>query len=158
VWPALNASTMSRWRLFPQLLSLGLAAAALAACSGAVLGTGADCTSSTALLTQVTGECTRTLDRLEQAAPQTIAIQTADVAPFATVAFEVTVASGQVDVTFTDSRGDDVTVRARPRAAATGQVRLQLDALNQIRFTLTPVDGAATDVSYTLQFVCDCLP
>lgn len=149
---------LRRRHLFPQLLSLGLAAVALAACSGAVLGTGADCTSSTALLTQVTGECTRTLDLLEEAAPQTIAIQTTDVAPFATVEFEVTVADGQVEVTFTDSRGDDVSARARPGTPATGQVRLRLDALNQIRFTLTPVDGAATGVAYTLQFVCDCLP
>lgn len=149
---------MLRLRCFLRPLFAGLSAAVLAACSGAVLGTGADCTSSTALLTQVTGECTRTLERLDEAAPQVIAIQTADVAPFATVEFEVTVDGGQVDVTFTDSRGNDATARARPGAAASGQVRIQLDALNQIRFTLTPVDGAATGVTYTLQFVCDCLP
>jgi hypothetical protein len=130
----------------------------LAACAGAVLGGRADCTGSAALLTQVTGECERTIETLAEAETQHIGVQTADLAPFATVDFLVTVDSGTVRVTFTDYRGEAHTAEAAPGEPASGSVRVQLDALNQINFELAPAGGEASGVAYTLSFVCDCMP
>jgi hypothetical protein len=130
----------------------------VAACSGGVLGTGADCTGSTALVTQVSGSCTRSIDELSEAETQSIVVQTSDVAPFASIDLVVAVETGSVDVTIVDARGDKQTVRAGPGRDASASLRIRLDALNRIRFDLAPVDGPARNVSYELQFVCDCLP
>ncbi len=131
----------------------------LTACtSGMVLGGAASCSGSTLRLTQVTGQCERTIDKLQKAETQRIAVQTSDAAPFATVDFEVTVETGQVDVTFTDYKGDKHTTSATPDSPASGSVRVQLDPLSQIKFELAPVGEAPTGVKYQLSFVCDCMP
>jgi hypothetical protein len=143
--------------LFRVLALLGLLA--LTACtSGMVLGGQASCSGSTLLLTQVTGECTRDIDELSEVADESIAVQTADIAPFATVEYELTVETGRVAITFTDFHGNEQTTEATPGSPATGSVRLQLDPLNRINFKLAPLDGPAADVSYQLNFVCDCMP
>ena len=145
-------------RRIPRLIYAVLAAAVLAACSGSVLGGQASCSGSVALITQVSGECERTIETLEEAEAQHIAVQSADVAPFATVDFVVRVSEGTVQVTFTDSRGNEQTVEATPGNPATGSVRVQLDVFNRINFELAPVDGPASGVEYYLEFVCDCMP
>lgn len=144
-------------RLLLRLLAT-LTLLALAACAGTVLGGQAKCSGSPALLTQVTGECERTLSELKEAQTERIAVQTPDLAPFATVEFEVSVASGRVKVTFVDYKGDAQSTEAAPGRPASGSVRVQLDPLNQINFKLEPVDGPAKDVSYRINFVCDCMP
>jgi hypothetical protein len=111
-----------------------------------------------ALITQVSGECERSIETLEEAETQRIAVQTVDVSPFATVDFTVRVDEGTVLVTFTNSRGSEETFEAVPGSPASGSVRVQLDPLNQIKFKLTPVGGPVTGVDYQLEFVCDCLP
>lgn len=132
---------------------------ALTACtSGMVLGAGAACEGSTVLLTQVTGECTRTFDELAETAEESIAVQTADVAPYATVDIEVTVESGAVELTFVDFHGNEKTTPVTPASPGAASVRVQLDPLNRITFKLAPVDGPAQGVSYKLKFVCDCMP
>ncbi len=141
-----------------RLIVAVLAAALLAGCAGSVLGGQATCTGSVALITQVSGECERTIETLEEAETQHIAVQTVEVAPFTTVDFLVRVAEGTVRVTFTDSRGNEQTVEAVPGSPATGSVRVQLDAFNRINFELAPVDGPASGVEYYLEFVCDCMP
>jgi hypothetical protein len=136
-----------------------LAVFSLAAClPGAVLGEKARCTGSAERITQVIGECERTIEKLGESDTQTIAVQTMDVAPFATVDFAVAVDSGLVAVTFTDHQGHEQTVHASPGQPATGSVRVRLDPLNQIKFDLAPVEGEATGVRYHIRFVCDCLP
>jgi hypothetical protein len=141
------------------LTSLGLLALlAMSACAGTVLGGKANCSGSAALITQVTGECERTIDELTEAETQHIAVQTADLAPFATVDFEVSVDSGRVRVIFVDSRGDEQSSEAWRDHPASGNVRVQLDPLNQINFKLEPVGGPAGEVAYHLSFVCDCMP
>jgi hypothetical protein len=136
----------------------GLVLLALTACTGMVLGGQASCSGSTVLLTQVTGECTRTIDELAEEDTESLAVQTADIAPFTTVDYEVTVETGRVAVTFTDFRGNKQTVDATRTIPATGSVRLQLDALNRINFSLTPLEGTAEGVEYKVTFVCDCMP
>lgn len=131
---------------------------ALSACVGNTVSAQAACTSDVAQITQITGECTRTLDQLEDQETQHIAVQTSDVMPFATVDFTVTVEQGAVDVTFVDSRGNTQTTQATPGHPATGSLPVQLDPLNQIKFDLTPVGGPAQGLAYQLNFVCDCLP
>lgn len=133
-------------------------ASLLAACAGSVLGGQATCSGSVALLTQVSGECERTIETLEKAETQRIAVQTAEVAPFATVDFIVRVEAGTVRVTFKNSRGNEETFEASPGSPASGSVRVQLDPLNQINFELAPLDGTATGVAFQLEFVCDCMP
>jgi hypothetical protein len=132
--------------------------AALPACAGSVLGGQADCTGSVALITQVSGECERSIDSLTEAETQSIAVQTADVVPFATIDFQVTVDQGQVRVTFVDAQGDTKTYDAEPGSPASGNLRVQLNPLNQINFELEPVGGEATGIEYQLNFVCDCMP
>ena len=139
------------------LAMLGLLA--LTACtSGMVLGGQASCSGSTVLLTQVTGECTRDIDELSEATDESIAVQTADIAPFATVEYELTVETGRVAITLNDFHGNEQTSEAAPGSPATGSVRIQLDPLNRINFKLAPLDGSAEGVRYQLNFVCDCMP
>jgi len=145
-------------RRTPRLIYAVLAAAVLAACAGSVLGGQATCSGSVALITQVSGECERTIETLEAVETQHIAVQTVEVAPFATVDFVVRVSEGTVQVTFTDSRGNEETVEATPGNPASGSVRVQLDPFNRINFELAPVDGPASGVEYYLEFVCDCMP
>jgi hypothetical protein len=135
-----------------------LTALALSACVGNALSGQAACNSDVAQITQITGDCTRTIETLEEAETQHIAIQTSDVMAFATVDFVVTVEKGLVAVTFVDSRGNTQTKQASPDQPATGSVPVQLDPLNQIKFDLAPVDGPAEGVEYELHFLCDCMP
>jgi hypothetical protein len=130
----------------------------LPACAGSVLGGQANCIGSVELITQVSGECQRTIDSLTEKTTERIAVQTADVVPFATVDFVVTVDSGQVVVTFRDAQGDPKSAEASPGSPVEGSIRLQLNPLNQITFDLEPVGGEATGVEYQLSFVCDCMP
>ncbi|MCC7359191.1 MAG: hypothetical protein IT317_06930 [Anaerolineales bacterium] len=139
-------------------LFLILASLALSACVGNTLSAQAACDSDVSQITSITGECTRTIDTLEEKDTQHLAIQTSDVMPFATVDFTVTVEQGAVDVTFVDSRGNTQTTPATPGHPATGSWPVQLDPLNQIKFDLTPVGGPAQGVASHLSFVCDCLP
>jgi hypothetical protein len=139
-------------------LLAGTGMLALTACSGMVLGGQASCTGSTLMLTQVTGECSRTFEELSETANEGLGVQTADVAPFTTVDYEVTVESGRVAVTFTDFHGNKQTDEATPTSPVTGSVRVQLDPLNRINFSLEPLDGPAEGVEYNLKFVCDCMP
>jgi hypothetical protein len=118
----------------------------------------ASCTVSTALLTQVTGECTRSIDKLAEEENESIAIQTAEVAPFTTVEWTLTVESGRVAISFSDFRGDEQTTEVTPENPGSGSVRVQLDPLNRLNFTLAPLDGPAEGVEYKLDFVCDCMP
>ncbi len=137
----------------------GVSLLALTACtSGMVLGGAANCSGSTVLLTQVTGECTRRIEELSEEDPESIVVQTADAAPFATVAYEVTVETGKVAITFTDFQGNEHSTEAAPRSPATGSVHVQLDLLSRINFKLIPVEGAAEGVDYNIKFVCDCMP
>ncbi len=145
-----------RRRLY-SLLLIGLLAA-LPACAGSVLGGQARCTGSTALITQVSGECERTIESLSEAETQRIAVQTTDVVPHATVDFQVSVDRGQVRITFVDSQGDTQSEEAAPGSPASGSVRVQLDPLNQIKFDLEPVGGEAEGVEYHITFLCDCMP
>ncbi len=145
-------SRLMRW-------GIGLALLTLTACaSGMVLGGQAACTGSTVLLTQVTGECTRSLDELTEVVDESIAIQTADIAPFVTVDYVLTVETGRVAITFTDFHGNEQTTEASRTDPGSGSVRVQLDALNRLQFKLAPVDGTAEGVAYELKFVCDCMP
>jgi len=137
---------------------LALAAVLLCACVGNTLSAQAACTSDVGQIVQITGECTRTLDTLAELETQHIAIQTADVMPFATVDLTVSVEQGAVTVTIIDSRGNTQTAEAAPGRPGTLSVPVQLDPLNQIKFDLAPVDGPAEGVEYQLNFVCDCLP
>jgi hypothetical protein len=144
-------------KLMRSLLMVALLA--LTACtSGMVLGGGASCEGSTVLLTQVTGKCTRTFDELAEPVDESIAVQTADIAPFTTVDIEVTVESGTVAVTFTDFHGNEQTTEVTARNPGADSIRIQLDPLNRINFKLAPVDGPAEGVHYELNFVCDCMP
>lgn len=137
----------------------GLGLLALTACSsGMVLGNEASCSVSTALLTQVTGECARTIDELTETENESIAVQTPDVAPFTTVDYELTVESGRVAITFTDFRGNAHTTEVTRTSPGGGSVRIQLDPLNRLNYSLTPLDGPAKGVEYKLKFICDCLP
>jgi hypothetical protein len=139
-------------------VAAGLCLLALTACApGMVLGE-ANCLGSTELITQVSGQCTRTFDDLKETENDSIAIQTSDVSPFVTVDWEAQVETGRVAITFTDFHGNEHTTEVTPRSPGSGTVRVQLDPLNRIRFTLTPLDGPATGVKYELNFVCDCLP
>jgi hypothetical protein len=146
--------------MFIKLMRLlaGIGMLALTACSGMVLGGQASCTGSTLMLTQVTGECSRTIEELSETANEGLGVQTADVAPFTTVDYVVTVESGRVAVTFTDFHGNKQTDEATSTSPVTGSVRVQLDPLNRINFSLEPLDGPAEGVEYKLKFVCDCMP
>ncbi len=139
-------------------VATGLALLALAACTGNVLSGRAACTGSTVLLTQVTGECDRTIDELAKVEAQHIAIQTSEMAPFVTVDFELAVDQGQARILFIDSQGEQQAADAARGQPASGSVRVRLDALNQISFKLEPVGGLASGVTYHLKFVCDCMP
>lgn len=153
----LAGSSIARRRLLIALLAIALIA--LAGCSaGMALGTGATCTISTALLTQVTGDCSRTFDELAETANEGIAVSTADIAPFTSVDWEMTVESGRVAVTFTDFRGNAQTTEVTPASPGSGSMRIQLDPINRINFTLEPLGGPAEGVEYQLKFVCDCMP
>ena len=138
--------------------ALIVAALALSACVGNTLSAQAACTSDVAQITQITGECSRTIETLDNADTQHIAIQTSDVMPYATVDIAVTVEKGAVEVSFVDSRGNPQTAQATPGRPATLSLPVQLDPLNQIKFDLAPVDGPAEGVAYQLTFLCDCLP
>jgi hypothetical protein len=140
------------------LFRLVLAGLLLSACAGSVLGGQAACTGSVELITQVSGECNRTIETLDEAETQHIAVQTMDVSPFATVDFSVSVDEGAVLVKFTDARGNDKEYEVTPGSPATGSLRVQLDPLSRINFDLEPVNGPATGVEYQLTFVCDCMP
>jgi hypothetical protein len=109
-------------------------------------------------ITQVTGECERTLATLTAPQTEQIAVRTADVQPYATVDYEVTVESGSVIVIFSDVGQSEVTAQAAPGQPARGQARVRLGLLNQITFGLAPVNGSASGVTYRVKFVCDCLP
>ncbi len=139
-------------------LLITLAALALSACVGNTLSAQAACSSDVAQIIQITGECTRTIEALDKAETQHLAIQTADVMPFATIDLTVTVDTGTVEVTVVDSRGNTQAAQASPGNPAALSLPVQLDPLNQIKFDLTPVDGPAEGVAYQLNFVCDCLP
>ena len=140
-----------------RIISLALAGV-LAGCGPNAGGAGrADCTSTNAI-TQVTGECTRTLATLNEPRTEHVAVRTSDVQPFATVAYEVSVESGAVIVIFSDIVDSELTAAATPGQPARGQARVRLDPLNQINFGLAPVEGTATGVTYHVTFVCDCLP
>jgi hypothetical protein len=143
---------------FSGRIRLLLATLLLTACAGTVLGGQATCIGSVELITQVSGECSRTIETLDEAETQHIAVQTMDVSPFATVDFQVTVDEGTVLVKFTNSRGNAEEFEASPGNPASGSVRVQLDFVGQINFELEPVDGPATGVEYQLEFVCDCMP
>ncbi len=145
-------------RLLRWLAGLSLLAVTACTGSGLVLGGSANCTSSIELITQVSGACTRTLETLEAEDGESIAIQTSDPAPFATVEFELSVEAGQAAIIFTDVHGDKITTEATPGSPATGSVRVQLDPLSRINFKIAPVDGTAEGVEYKLSFVCDCMP
>jgi hypothetical protein len=146
------------WSWLRRLLA-ALSLLALTACtSGMVFGSEASCSGSTALLTQVTGECSRTIEELAETENESIAVSTADVAPFTTVDWQVTVESGTVEVTFTDFRGNATTTQVTRSSPGSGSIRIQLDPLNRINFSLAPLDGPATGVQYKLKFVCDCMP
>jgi hypothetical protein len=123
-----------------------------------VAGGRANCTGSTVPLTQVLGECTLGIDELSEASPQTIAVQTSDPAPFATVTYELTVKEGRARITFVEALGEEVAAEATPGSPATGSVRVQLDPLSRITFDLEPVGGPASGVEYKVSFVCDCMP
>jgi hypothetical protein len=110
------------------------------------------------LITQVSGECERTIDSLTDKTTERIAVQTVDVVPFATVDFLVSVDRGQVRVTFMDAQGDAKSAEASPGSPAEGSIRLQLNPLNQITFDLEPVGGEAAGVEYEISFICDCMP
>ena len=131
---------------------------ALTACTSGMAFGEASCTTSTALLTQVTGECTRSIEELTEADHESLAIQTADVAPFTTVDWQLTVEAGRVEIKFTDFRGTEQVTEVTPSSPGSGSVRLQLDPLNRLNFSLTPLDGPAEGVEYELKFVCDCMP
>jgi hypothetical protein len=135
-----------------------LLALALTGCMGSVISGQAACDSDVSQITQITGECTRTIDALEKKETQHIAVQTSDIVPFATVDIQVTVETGTVKVTFKDARGNVQEEEASPDNPATLSVPVQLDGLNQINFDLEPVGGPATGVDYALSFVCECLP
>jgi hypothetical protein len=142
--------------LFLTLLVVCLAA--LPACAGSVLGGQAKCSGSVALITQVSGECERTIDSLTDAQTERIAVQTVDVVPHATVDYAVTVDRGRVRISFVDSSGDTEAAEASPGDPVSGSVRVQLNPLNQISFELEPVGGEASGVEYHISFVCDCMP
>lgn len=142
----------------PLPIALIVAALAVSACVGNTLSAQAACTSHVAQITQITGDCSRTIETLDKADTQHIAIQTSDVMPFATVDIAVTVEKGTVAVSFVDARGNTQTAQASPGSPAALSLPVQLDPLNQIKFDLTPVDGPAEVVAYQLNFVCDCLP
>jgi hypothetical protein len=141
----------------PTVLSL-LLALALSACVGNALSGQAACTSDVAQITQITGDCTRTIETLEESGTQRIAVQTSDVMAYATVDYVVTVEKGTVEISFVDSRGNAKTGQASPGNPASGTVPVQLDGLNQIKFDLAPVGGPAEGVDYQIHFLCDCLP
>jgi hypothetical protein len=130
----------------------------LPACAGSVMGGQASCSGSVALITQVSGECERTIDSLTDKTTERIAVQTVDVAPFTTVDFQVSVERGQVLVTFRDAQGDAKSAEASPGNPVEGSLRVQLNPLNQITFDLEPVGGEAAGVEYQINFVCDCMP
>ncbi len=136
-----------------------LAALALAACAS---GAGParpqpDCTSNNAL-TQVSGECERTLDSLAEPKTEHIAVPTTDIQPYATVEYEVRVQTGSVIVVFSDVEQSELTAQAMPGQPARGQARVRLDPLNQINFGLAPVEGAASGITYHVKYVCECMP
>jgi len=139
------------------LLSL-IGALCLSGCGGLVLGAGAVCESATSLLTQVTGECEREIEELAEAETQSIAVQTSEFMPFTEVEYTITVESGAVEARFVDSSGNTKSFRVTPEAPLTGSITVQLDAFNQIKFDLTPIDGPAKNVSWNVDFVCECLP
>jgi hypothetical protein len=144
------------WSKLVRVLAL-LSLLPLAACGGLVLGQ-AKCAGSTELITQVSGQCTRTFEELKEAENDSIAVQTSDITPYATVNWEAEVEKGRVEVSFTDFHGNEHPTEITPSSPGSGSVRVQLDPLNRIRFTLTPLDGPATNVTYKIDFVCDCLP
>jgi hypothetical protein len=146
---------MSRLYRLCALLSL----LAVTACNTGAVGFGeAACSTSSALLTQVSGECKRSIESLDEVENESVTITTPDVAPFATVDWQATVESGRVEVKFTDFRGNEQLTEVTPDNPGSGSVRVQLDPLNRINFTLTPLDGTAEGVEYELKFVCDCMP
>lgn len=140
-------------------LAAGFCLLALTACTtGMVLGNDAHCTGSTELITQVSGACNRIIEELTEVENESIAVQTSDIAPFATVDWQLTVELGAVTVTFTDFRGNAQTTEVTPTHPGSGSVRVQLDPLNRLNWSITPVGGVATGVDYQLKFICDCLP
>lgn len=139
------------------LLSL-LSALGLSGCGGLVLGVGATCESATAFLTQVSGQCEREIEELAEAETQSIAVQTSEFMPFTAVDYAISVETGTVEAHFVDSSGNTKTFRITPEAPVSGSLTVQLDAFNQIKFELVPVDGSAKNVSWEVDFLCECLP
>jgi hypothetical protein len=109
-------------------------------------------------MTQVTGSCEREMDELAEAETQSIAVQTSEFMPFTTLDYAIAVQTGTVEASFVDSGGNTKTYRITPSAPASGSIKVQLDAFNQIKFDLKPIDGPATEVSWQVDFVCECIP
>jgi hypothetical protein len=138
--------------------AMALLAVVLAGCTPSMVLAGASCRTSLARLTQVTGDCERRIKTLAERQKQSLAVQTSDIAPYATVDVEVTVDEGTVEATFTDDEQNAHTFTATPESPARGRVRVKLTALNQIVFDLAPVGGEARGVNYHLAFDCECMP
>lgn len=130
----------------------------LTGCGGLVLGVGATCEGATAFLTQVSGQCEREIEELAEAETQSIAVQTSEFMPFANVDYAISVEAGTVEARFVDSSGNAKTFRITPDAPISGSLTVQLDAFNQIKFDLTPIDGPAQNVTWEVNFLCECLP
>lgn len=142
-------------RLFLLLL---VSALGLAGCGNIVLGVGATCESGTSFMTQVTGTCEREIEELAETETQSIAVQTSEFMPFAELDYAISVGTGTLEASFVDSSGNTKTYRITPEAPATGSITVQIDAFNQIKFDLKPLDGSAKAVSWQVKFVCECLP
>lgn len=130
----------------------------LAGCGNVVLGVGATCEGATSFFTQVTGQCEREIEEMTEAETQSIAVQTSEFMPFVEVDYVIAVKTGALEATFVDASGNTKTVRLTPGEPASGSLSMQLDAFNQIKFDLKPMDGSAKDVRWEINFVCDCLP
>lgn len=142
-----------------KLFLLFLASAlGLAGCGNIVLGVGARCEGATSFMTQVTGTCEREIEELTVTETQSIAVQTSEFMPFADIAYAISVKTGTVEASFVDSSGNTKTYRITPDSPITGSITVQIDAFNQIKFDLKPLDGSAKDITWQVDFVCECLP